>query len=687
MGSPTIFSGKYTKLLTQKGLLQQGGAVNQFDGPRNYIANSSLESGTLDGWNRVKTTITSNLPSGIPTIGKLISVAPSITAFSAFSGTAPFDTYGLRFGNILSTVVAGEGIISDAFTIEPGDLGKVLTFKLYYKSDLGASTDNWSGILGSQTWAVYIYDQTAGAWLQPAGFLGMNQNSGVGIVSGTFQSSVVSGQQYRIAVIALRNTTSTSALQIDNIYVGSQTAPIGPVVTDWVSYTPTGSWTSGVTSYTGRWRRVGDSAEFDVTVLCSGTVTAAALTVNLPSGMSIDTAKLSSTTFDVVHLGTARVLDSGIIEYGIGFVKYTSPTSVTAQTSNASGTFLTSPSVTNNAPMTFGANDTVQLSFRAPISGWASQVQLSNDTDTRVVAASGNFAGTSIPTQASEGSETRIEFLSTFIDTHASTTITSASKFTAPVSGIYKISAVLTDISSAGTFAVILKLFKNNAVAQNRFARSDGNASQNGISGSFMAYLNAGDFVDFRIFQNSGSAKTFGPSSTWSIERLSGPSVVAANETVAAGYWGNSAQSIPVGIDSVCVSTPSKVYDTHNMWSAGSGYNSGAGTWTTRPGFTIPVSGKYLITFSCGVSLPGSPTLGTLWSEVGHLRGASVVSTLAGNRLAGNFQDTFTSSGSGILNCQAGDFVGLFTFQSTGAARNTVAESRHTRIEIVRIGN
>lgn len=673
MGSPTIFSGKYTKLLTQKGLLQQGGAVNQFDGNRNYIKNSTFEANVLDGWNRVKTTITSNLPTGTPTIGQALVVAPSIASFYVSGGSAPFDSYALYFGNPVTTVVAGEGIISDAFTVEPGDLGKVLTFKLYYKSELGASTDNWSGQLASQTWAVYIYDQTAGAWLQPAGFLGMNQNSGVGIVSGTFQSSVVPGQQYRIAVIALRNTTSTSALQIDNIYVGSQTAPIGPVVTDWVSYTPTGTWVSGAT-YIGKYRRVGDSIQCSVKIAITGPVTATDLQISIPSGLTIDSAKMASGDFLQSVFGT-----------GHGF-RSTGGTHYNFQIGLASSTLLfftyqnqlTSQvvSISNTAPFTWANGDIIHATFMVPVTGFSSNVQLSNDTDTRVVDLKVNNAISITPSGTigtSFSTATNINFNATPVkDSHAGY---SAGVYTIPVSGDYFISArvEMSHTSSTGTF-VGLSVGVNNVERMTQAIKPALSNAYPFVSG-LVTGLVAGDQIAIRLFGDS-SAKAFVTSvvNDFTVHRLSGPSVVAASETVAARYNQSSGQSIPSATSTTLV-YPTKVYDTHGM------YNSSTGI------ATIPVSGKYRVTasilydafsWSAGQTAAIYPVKNGALHSI--LRRSEEIPTAVTRYLH--------IAGSMTIDCNAGDTIRINTDHNTGVSRPMYSfDAAYNYVCIERVGN
>ena len=672
MGSPTIFSGRYTKLLTQKGLLQQGGAVNQYDGLRNYIKNSSFESNTDEGWNRVKTTITGNLPTGTPTIGKVIAVAPSISSFGPFSGSAPFDTYALRFGNIISSVVAGEGVISDAFTVDPGDRGKVLTFKLYYQSDAGASTDNWSGVLGSQTWAVYIYDQTAGAWLQPTGFLGMNQNSGVGVVSGTFQSSVVAGQQYRIAVIALRNTTATSALQIDDVYVGPQTAPIGPVVTDFRGYAPaTTGFSAGTTpNINVIWRRVGDSIHIIGTFIAGGTGIGVSgdMEVFLPSGLSFDTSKIGTG----MAIGAGEVHNAGAYRYSASAVIFTSTSfKISARTNAATGGNFIGTSVPD-ASWWNAANDQFSFELMAPVAGWSSSTQLSSDSDTRVVA--GSFfttASTTINLTA-----TTISYGGTSTDTHGA--FSSGTTYTVPVSGQYKIkvSGLFNCTSFSSLELVDLGIAVNGSAVSiaRSYIRASGFFSLTPVEK--LMFLKAGDQITSYALRGSnnitGNIHSDGAYSQFSVDRLSGPSVVAASETVAMLAKNSSSQSIPNATPTV-ITNWTKDYDTHSFFSASSGLA------------TIPVSGKYLITGSALLN-NGTLTTGNQYSI--QLQKNSVdAQVLAGGFAQANITSPMFIAGSAQISCVAGDVLRLSCFQSMGVARSLHPDPVWTTFSIVRVGN
>lgn len=138
----------------------------------------------------------------------------------------------------------------------------------------------------------------------------------------------------------------------------------------WTSFTPTGSWSTN-TTYTGFWRRVGEDMEVKTLVSISGTPTSASLTVNLPTGYTIDTAKLVSTNSNAVHDGSScSILDNGSASYSC-HVFYSSTSAVAIVINNVSSTYPSIADVTQAVPMTFASGDFVRLSYRVPITGWS----------------------------------------------------------------------------------------------------------------------------------------------------------------------------------------------------------------------------------------------------------------------------------------------------------------------------
>lgn len=137
------------------------------------------------------------------------------------------------------------------------------------------------------------------------------------------------------------------------------------IPSEWISFTPTGGWTANVT-YTGRWRRVGDSMEIQFSVATSAlptpTVTAS---FNMVTGYAIDTAKLTATAGNAWGTSGAILLEAGQTIWcgnwtlgGTVFIVY------------AGRTTGRDDAVTPTTPFTFGAGDFITANATVPITGW-----------------------------------------------------------------------------------------------------------------------------------------------------------------------------------------------------------------------------------------------------------------------------------------------------------------------------
>lgn len=139
-------------------------------------------------------------------------------------------------------------------------------------------------------------------------------------------------------------------------------------ITAWTSYTPTGSWTTN-TTYAGKWRRIGVEMEVQVQINTSGAPTAGTLTVNIPSGYSIDTASLVNSGADTQLIdSTGSIYEGG--EITLIQASVYSTTSVFFRCWNTTLTYLAHADVGNTTPITFGAGDYIVCTFRVPIVGW-----------------------------------------------------------------------------------------------------------------------------------------------------------------------------------------------------------------------------------------------------------------------------------------------------------------------------
>jgi hypothetical protein len=139
---------------------------------------------------------------------------------------------------------------------------------------------------------------------------------------------------------------------------------------NWNSFTPTGSWSAN-TTYTGFWRRDGDSIYLQYHLALSGAPTSASLTLNLPSGLTIDTNKLTSVATNQALPGNGNAQDEGVAQFPI-YPHYSSTTAISVTCYNHAGTTYTvGNSVTQAVPVTFGNTDTVKLKVGPlPITGW-----------------------------------------------------------------------------------------------------------------------------------------------------------------------------------------------------------------------------------------------------------------------------------------------------------------------------
>ena len=107
------------------------------------------------------------------------------------------------------------------------------------------------------------------------------------------------------------------------------------------------------------------------------------------------------------------------------------------------------------------------------------------------------------------------------------------------------------------------------------------------LNASAIYNFNAGDLIQIMIWQNSGSALTIpgSISAAWShleIQRLSGPAIATATDTIAARYTNQVATALPE-VDTV-LDFPAKDYDSHNAVTTGSNFR-----------FTAPISGLYAV--------------------------------------------------------------------------------------------
>jgi hypothetical protein len=588
--------------------------------------NGDLELGSTTGWSKGNVALTSNFPSGSPTFGSGSSANLSISTVT--SGSQIAGTYSLSYASSAATV-AGDFVASDAFYIDAEDQAKVLTVKFYYKAQTNPANANWSGT-SSNSFGVALYDVTTGGssgWIMPAGVWGMTQSSGVGYCTATFQTTS-SSTQYRLVVFNANATSGAVTLYFDDFVVGPQTAPLGSAVTDPIAYTPTitGFGTPSSVSFVS-WRNGAYLFAEGTFTAGTNTATEAQITLGYQGGNA-----------NVTSLSTLPTLSAvGHMKGGTASSTFFATATVTAE---ASKTYLTL-SIDNSSTALAKSNgsaftNSVTYSFfaRVPIQGWSSNVQMSSDTDTRVVAMQVN--GT--PTATITGSDSLLKFTTTpTADTHGAFS-TSTGLYTVPVSGFYRCTAGLdfngTFTSDQGTNISIRK--NGTAVNQNGWVSvgSSGAGFIAIVSIAATVYCNAGDTLAPGV-SSSGSSVVVQSSTLFNyfnVERLSGPSVIAASEAVVAKYRISSNvtsdTASPVNYDT-------KIFDTHGAVTTGASWK-----------FTAPVTGYYVV---CATYYTTSGTT----SDFSVYKNGTIQTSL------GSVSSSFENNGSTIVQLNAGDYLDL----------------------------
>lgn len=613
------------------------------------------------------------------TFTSVTNTVPSSTSSFAVSSTASIagEYSGLYSFSGASTV--GNAILSDPFYIDTADMAKVLKGKFSYKVTSGTTSVSMTAT-ASSTFSVWVYDVVNTKWIQPVGVFNFPGYEGTAEFS--FQPDS-NANQFQLAVVNQNASSVGYNLVVDNFSLTRQINVYGSPITDWTSFTPTGSWTTN-TTYTGKYRRVGDSMECQIHLSLSGAPNATSLVINMPSGYSIDTSKIAGgVTYDVPFLHKITANNAG---NELSLQAYFATSSTFGITYLSSATNAATTLVNATTPVTWYSGATIHFSFIVPIQGWSSSVQMSSDAgDGRVVAAGLTGGSATLPS----GIATKITGItvdSTISKDSFGGWDNTLQRYNIVVPGFYKISTNGTYIGingSAGASSNIVYLYKNGA-----------NTSLIGTLETIAAYtvgasimltgttpplwFNTGDYIEFYGFQNSGASRSLN-GGKWGIERLSGNTTVAAGESINAVYQQSSGQSIPSDADTI-INFDIKNFDSHGMVTTGSGWKA-----------IVPISGKYditgLVEFTGQTFTQGN----VIYANVLRYNSSGV---FIESRLVSEFSVAYTGSqaqlinlNAGMFNMNSGDYIQVTVFQNSGSAKTLRASSFTNFISIKRVGN
>lgn len=560
-------------------------------------------------------------------------------------------------GSLLYTPgTAGEGV---AFTITPdlADYGNVLEFGFDY--DFVSAT----GATGDYT--VWVYDVANSVLIQPAGYQVPGATTGIyGKFKCTFQVPI-NATTLRIGIHQAASTSA--AIEFDNVYCGPQVKSYGPAVTDWVAWTPTFSAGFGTVTSVSFWhRRIGDSVEIRGSGV-TGTTAASAATITLPSGLTIDSNKIAVGSSIVGSSSTAVTATANYFNGALVFIA--SGATNTLSFSNVSDGAPKNLTAINGSSL-WGNSTAFSITAKVPITGWSSGQLLSSDADTRVVAAVGDVSGT----HTSTGNYQTVPTVSVVNDTHSA--MGTAGTYTVPVPGYYQVNAVVNFAANAtGVRGLnVSQTGSTTRTLQGGYTQGDGSA---GTAATFAGifYCSAGDVLTLKGYQNSGGnlAYTGSQYSFWSVSKLSGPSQIAASETVAARYSTNAGATMTNAAWTL-VDFEDKSNDSHNAVTTG-------GSWK----FTAPNSGRYRVSAQAWIASGG----GWASTEEAAIEIRKNTTRIAYNS---NFAHATTTSYFPIavtdtIQMVAGDYIDCRVWNGSGGNLNLHTDGNNNFIAIERVGN
>lgn len=619
----------------------------------NYLStNPDAESGTT-GWATY-----ADAAGTVPVDG----TGGSPSATFARNTSSPLRQTGMFTLTKGATNRQGDGVSYD-FTIDAADKAKILQISFDYQVSSAFVAGDSSDV------KIFIYDVTNSVLIYPAAYTLQGGTGNPRRFVGIFQTASNS-TSYRLIFHISTTNASAWTLDFDNVIVGPQLSVWGAPVTDWISYTPTVNGAGTVSNNQAWWRRVGDSMELMGSFSC-GTVAASTAYIKLPTGYTLDPTRIYNTIGSLAWLGAAFSNVTGnlggapteILFYDNANADRLSVT----HSGNTGGALATE---NGNASGLWTTNSYVVWKATVPITGWGSNVQMSNDTDTRVVAARYTTdAGNTI----TNNTNTWVDFEDKEYDTHGAVSgagggvKTSSNnggwKYTAPVSGVYRVASMVrySAWSWANDKTFAMWIYKNGS----QYAQLDlhimegtggGVSEPTALNGSTNLFLNPGDYIEIVVYQDTGGSRTQLGNAIYnwvSVERLSGPSTIAATELVTAKYF--IAGSVTSDASNP-INFATKSFDSHGAVTTGSSWK-----------FTAPVSGVYEVSVVIGL---GASSTGMMVHKNGtaHTRLCDV--------------DTTFRSASVLMNLIPGDYIDL-RFEASKSTLATTTQS----VNIKRVGS
>lgn len=547
--------------------------------------------------------ITNLLINGDAEAGTTGWTGDSVSAATRPSGSLLASSAGLTFSTTTSSPLSGNASFTLAkdglnrqgqlyyknFDVPLGYRAKRLQVSMSYMVTAGTFTAGSSSTDSDMIVYLREYNGSTYTWSEPSNFKLFSNSSSlsdnyVGDIQ--FKSDTISAD---FVLYIAATTTNTWTVKFDSVSVSPQGTTLAPVITDWKSWTPTGSWSANST-YTGKYRQVGSDAEFQVSIALSGAPTSANLTINLP--LTIDTAKLLTTDSATPLFGSGNAYDNGVSSYPL-VAAYNTSTSIYVFAANASATYAQNGTVTQAVPFTFGNTDRVDITFKVPILGWSSGLEIGDNYSGREISVYAHRAGSNQTGINTNNSAVKIAFNSVASPGYDSVAAfdTTNNRYDIKSSGKYKITASINVINTnVLNSRYLLMVYKNGSEILRGSEITPAAGTYFSLAANGELNLIAGDYLELFIYGvGNNSASTYGigglaTESYFMVSKLASPAAIASGEKVAARYTTNAGQSITNGTTPIVVDFEDASISTHGIVTTGASWK-----------FTAQTSGVYKV--------------------------------------------------------------------------------------------
>lgn len=500
--------------------------------------------------------------------------SPTVT--TSVTSTVPLDGVKSYLLTKPASNVQGQGW-AVPFTVDPAYRAKSLKISADFIVNSGtfvAGSNGASPTDGDLIWTVY--DVTNSVIIEPSNIKMFSQSSTISDkFEATFQTSAT-GASYRLIAHVASTSALAFELKVDNITVSPSNYVYGSPITDMQPWpiTPTGSWTGGNATYTGKYSRNGDRMSGQLDIELTGAPTGTTLTLNMLPFV-IDTAKLVQSSNLVI--GDIAYRSAG--NYYHGKVLATSSTTLRCiqLTSPTTSAVVMGTDITATSPGTFTTGDFVRITFRdVPIVGWSSSVQMSDSYDSRLIS-------TRIYKNGTQTYSTLTKLTSFTVDSDKTGMWDATNnRFNILSPGDYQLFSNL--YSTAATTANQQLAYKVNGGTTMYYGNAPNtsgaiNASMGGSD--IIPGLKAGDYVEIYGYSDASVTVQSGiTASRFSLSRIASPQTISATETIVASYGVASGQTLTAA---AIIKGDTKVVDTHGA------YNTSTGV------YTVPAAGLYRI--------------------------------------------------------------------------------------------